>query len=134
MHSAFRLGSSRAHRHVFLLLLRYTLKFGKVGYYLGYNALSDFFPTWPMRPNPVCTSNVCRQRQQQHAGWVAPEDLPEAEEKRAPVVHESNEVSALRQAGERAGAGGAQARHTCARKRAENSLHAPWETLTRALA
>ena len=74
-------------------MLRYTLKFGKVGYYLGYNALSDFFPTWPMRPNPVCTSNVCRQRQQQHAGWVAPEDLPEAEEKRAPVVHESNEVS-----------------------------------------
>lgn len=71
---------------------RYTLKFGKVGYYLGYNALSDFFPTWPMRPNPVCTSSVCRQRQQQHAGWVAPEDMPEAEEKRAPVVHESNEV------------------------------------------
>lgn len=73
-------------------VLKYTLGFGKVGYYLGYNALSDFFPTWPMRPNPVCTSNLCRQRQAQHAGWVQPADEADTDErKRAPVVHEENE-------------------------------------------
>jgi len=73
-------------------VLKYTLSFGRVGYYLGYNALSDFFPTWPMKPNPACTSALCRQRQQQHAGWTPPEEQADTDEsKRGPVVHEDNE-------------------------------------------
>jgi len=72
--------------------LKYTLGFGKVGYYLGYNALSDFFPTWPMRPNPQCTSNTCRQLQLKHAGWIAPDDRDKDEtDTKQPVVHEENE-------------------------------------------
>lgn len=45
---------------------RYTLKFGQVSYYLGYNAMADFFPTWPMRPNPSCTSKECLKLQTKH--------------------------------------------------------------------
>ena len=60
-------------------VLKYTLNFGKVGYYLGYNSLSDFFPTWPMRPNPACTSSICRARQSEYPGWISPEDLAEQE-------------------------------------------------------
>jgi ubiquitin-like modifier-activating enzyme 5 len=47
-------------------VLKYTLSFGKVSYYLGYNAMADFFPTWPMRPNPACTDRNCRERQTQY--------------------------------------------------------------------
>lgn len=46
---------------------RYTLNFGKVSYYLGYNAMEDFFPTWPMRPNPVCTNKQCVKLQTKYA-------------------------------------------------------------------
>jgi len=42
------------------------LSFGKVSYYLGYNAMQDFFPTWPMIPNPACGNNACRKLQQQY--------------------------------------------------------------------
>jgi hypothetical protein len=38
---------------------RYLLGFGTVSKYLGYNALSDFFPTYPMLPNPTCSQSSC---------------------------------------------------------------------------
>jgi len=59
-------------------VLKYTLGFGTVSYYLGYNALADFFPQWAMRRNPVCGSRVCRALQQKHAAWVHPEDAAAA--------------------------------------------------------
>eukprot|EP01090_Pellita_catalonica_P000492 TRINITY_DN10343_c0_g1_i3.p1 TRINITY_DN10343_c0_g1~~TRINITY_DN10343_c0_g1_i3.p1 ORF type:complete len:282 (+),score=49.20 TRINITY_DN10343_c0_g1_i3:103-948(+) len=34
--------------------LKYLLGFGKVSYYLGYNAMDDFFPKWEIKPNPAC--------------------------------------------------------------------------------
>ena len=69
--------------------LKYLLKFGRVSYYLGYNALEDFFPTWPMRPNPQCSNACCLKLQQTHAGWTPPASvMPQADEA---VVHESNE-------------------------------------------
>jgi ubiquitin-like modifier-activating enzyme 5 len=34
-----------------------------VSYYLGYSALTDFFPTMRLRPNPTCDDNFCQQRQ-----------------------------------------------------------------------
>eukprot|EP00051_Salpingoeca_urceolata_P009016 m.110673 g.110673 ORF g.110673 m.110673 type:complete len:446 (-) comp16069_c0_seq2:117-1454(-) len=45
--------------------LKYMLKFGQVSSYLGYNALSDFFPSYPMKPNPTCSLNFCVQRQKE---------------------------------------------------------------------
>uniref|UniRef100_A0A7S2TYR0 THIF-type NAD/FAD binding fold domain-containing protein n=1 Tax=Lotharella oceanica TaxID=641309 RepID=A0A7S2TYR0_9EUKA len=53
-------------------VLKYVLNFGSVSYYLGYNALKDFFPTWPMRPNPTCTNTACRKCQAKHKGWTPP--------------------------------------------------------------
>ncbi|PNF31235.1 Ubiquitin-like modifier-activating enzyme 5 [Cryptotermes secundus] len=43
--------------------LKYLLGFGQVSYYLGYNALTDFFPTMHLRPNPACDDSFCQQRQ-----------------------------------------------------------------------
>lgn len=35
-------------------MLKYLLNFGEVSDYLGYNALSDFFPRMSLKPNPQC--------------------------------------------------------------------------------
>ena len=47
----------------FAVNFRYLLKFGDVSYYLGYNALQDFFPTMTMKPNPQCDDSHCRKQQ-----------------------------------------------------------------------
>ena len=47
-------------------MFRYLLKFGSVTYYLGYNALQDFFPTMTMKPNPVCEDKSCVLRQKEY--------------------------------------------------------------------
>ena len=31
--------------------------------YLGYSSLKDFFPTMDIKPNPGCSSKLCRSRQ-----------------------------------------------------------------------
>ena len=73
--------------------LKYLLKFGKVSYYLGYNAMKDFFPTWPMLANPQCSNNACIKRQDQYKDTV--KDFFNTEEESAveeeAVVHEVNE-------------------------------------------
>ena len=72
-------------------VLKYLLGFGQVADYLGYSALTDFFPTMSMKPNPQCTNSFCCKRQAEHA--VSPKRV----EKKAdtsqdePVVHEDNE-------------------------------------------
>jgi len=71
-------------------VLKYTLSFGQVSYYLGYNSLSDFFPKWPMKCNPACGDAQCLERQKQYKGWVPPED-EKKEEKPEEVVHEDND-------------------------------------------
>ena len=45
--------------------LKYLLGFGKVSYYLGYAAITDFFPSMEMKPNPQCTDSYCRKRQKE---------------------------------------------------------------------
>lgn len=45
---------------------RYLLKFGTVSYYLGYNAMQDFFPTMTMKANPQCNDRHCRQQQDEY--------------------------------------------------------------------
>jgi hypothetical protein len=56
---------------------RYLLKFGQVTYYLGYNALQDFFPTMAIKPNENCDDRHCRIQQAKfqvqhppHISWV----------------------------------------------------------------
>uniref|UniRef100_A0A915J7Y2 Ubiquitin-like modifier-activating enzyme 5 n=1 Tax=Romanomermis culicivorax TaxID=13658 RepID=A0A915J7Y2_ROMCU len=44
-------------------VLKFLLKFGDVSYYLGYNSLQDFFPSYKMKPNPNCDDTKCRLRQ-----------------------------------------------------------------------
>lgn len=46
--------------------LKYLLNFGKVTYYLGYNALEDFFPSMAMKPNPECDDNNCKKQQEEY--------------------------------------------------------------------
>jgi ubiquitin-like modifier-activating enzyme 5 len=43
--------------------LKYVLEFGRVAAYLGYNALTDYFPTQQMLPNPACDDVHCVRRQ-----------------------------------------------------------------------
>ncbi|EDV99544.1 ubiquitin-like modifier-activating enzyme 5 [Drosophila grimshawi] len=45
--------------------LKYLLNFGEVSDYLGYNALSDFFPKMTLRPNTQCDDRNCLVRQKE---------------------------------------------------------------------
>ncbi|XP_029044166.1 ubiquitin-like modifier-activating enzyme 5 [Osmia bicornis bicornis] len=70
--------------------LKYLLNFGDVTYYLGYNAMQDFFPKMILRPNPHCEDRYCRERQREYAL------KPKPEEKKKEIVddkplHEDNE-------------------------------------------
>jgi ubiquitin-like modifier-activating enzyme 5 len=44
--------------------LKFMLKFGKVSYFLGYNAMIDFFPSYPMIPAPECPNRYCKELQE----------------------------------------------------------------------
>eukprot|EP00929_Paragymnodinium_shiwhaense_P121220 TRINITY_DN93388_c0_g1_i1.p1 TRINITY_DN93388_c0_g1~~TRINITY_DN93388_c0_g1_i1.p1 ORF type:complete len:401 (-),score=93.77 TRINITY_DN93388_c0_g1_i1:87-1289(-) len=73
--------------------LKYLLDFGSVSNFLGYDALGDFFPTYPMAPNPECGSSHCRQRQEE---WKArPKEatpsVPCQSEDATLELHEDNE-------------------------------------------
>ena len=46
-----------------VILFRYLLHFGDVSDYLGYSAMTDFFPRMTMRPNSDCDEFYCRDRQ-----------------------------------------------------------------------
>ncbi|XP_047484270.1 ubiquitin-like modifier-activating enzyme 5 [Penaeus chinensis] len=73
-------------------VLKYLLNFGQVSYYLGYNALVDFFPTMTVKPNPQCEDSWCRKRQAEYKAKKAAEPKVEkvVEEEKA-VVHEDND-------------------------------------------
>jgi len=70
--------------------LKYLLKFGNVSNYLGYSALTDFFPTMPLKPNPTCEDSNCRLRQQEVAARPKVEVQIENDEEEKPL-HEDNE-------------------------------------------
>jgi len=71
--------------------LKKLLGFGKITWYLGYNALSDFFPTMMIKPNPNCNDNFCIKQQEEFKNKVKEDpdstiqDLPEEQ-----VIHEDN--------------------------------------------
>jgi len=72
--------------------LKHLLKFGTVSNFLGYDALGDFFPTYPMAPNPECGSAHCRRRQQEWQERPKEEVAPAATEaEEAAELHPDNE-------------------------------------------
>ncbi|XP_063726670.1 ubiquitin-like modifier-activating enzyme 5 [Symsagittifera roscoffensis] len=75
--------------------LKYLLGFGQVSDYLGYNALSDFFPTMSLKPNEQCDDCHCRKRQQEAAERRRANESSGVEEKKEKkeekVVHDSND-------------------------------------------
>lgn len=72
--------------------LKYLLNFGEVSYYLGYNALQDFFPTMAMKPNPACDNNSCVKQQRLYQEREAAKPKEEKEEvAEAEIVHEEND-------------------------------------------
>ncbi|KAM4705374.1 ubiquitin-like modifier-activating enzyme 5 isoform 2-T2 [Rhinophrynus dorsalis] len=73
-------------------VLKYLLNFGTVSFYLGYNAMQDFFPTMAMKPNPHCDDKYCRKQQdefklKEEAKPPKQEVVVEEEE----IVHEDND-------------------------------------------
>ncbi|KAK3913457.1 Ubiquitin-like modifier-activating enzyme 5 [Frankliniella fusca] len=71
--------------------LKYLLNFGQTTHYLGYSALTDFFPTMQLKPNPACDDSFCRARQSEVAARPK-QATPEAEDVvEEVVVHEDNE-------------------------------------------
>lgn len=70
--------------------LKFLLNFGDVTYYLGYNAMQDFFPTMMLKPNPNCEDNYCRQRQQEYQAKPKVEKPVEKVSDTKPL-HEDNE-------------------------------------------
>lgn len=71
--------------------LKYLLKFGDVTYYLGYNALQDFFPTMKMKPNPQCDDRHCVKQQNTYQEKLASQPVVEVEAEVEEVLHEDNE-------------------------------------------
>ena len=45
---------------------RFLLGFGETSFYVGYNALQDFFPKMAMKPNPACDDRNCMKRQAEY--------------------------------------------------------------------
>ncbi|KAK3881892.1 hypothetical protein Pcinc_013691 [Petrolisthes cinctipes] len=74
-------------------VLKFLLNFGTVSYYLGYNALSDFFPTMIVRPNPQCEDSWCKKRQAEYQAKLAAQPPKEKEVivEEEEVVHEEND-------------------------------------------
>ncbi|XP_074549374.1 ubiquitin-like modifier-activating enzyme 5 [Halichoeres trimaculatus] len=73
-------------------VLKFLLKFGTVSYYLGYNAMQDFFPSMAMKANPQCNDSYCRRQQEEYKKKEAERPKVEVEqEEEEEVIHEDNE-------------------------------------------
>ena len=53
-----------------------------------YNALSDFFPKYEMKPNPTCTAAWCVKQQKLKLGQIVQTNFMKKPEDDEPVVHE----------------------------------------------
>ncbi|MCI4374191.1 hypothetical protein PGIGA_G00003410 [Pangasianodon gigas] len=72
-------------------VLKYLLGFGTVSFYLGYNAMQDFFPTMAMKANPQCDDRHCRRQQEEYIKKEAERPKQEVAEEEEEVVHEEND-------------------------------------------
>uniref|UniRef100_A0A1A9WN02 Ubiquitin-like modifier-activating enzyme 5 n=1 Tax=Glossina brevipalpis TaxID=37001 RepID=A0A1A9WN02_9MUSC len=72
--------------------LKYLLNFGQVSDYLGYNALTDYFPKMSLKPNTQCDDSNCQAKQREYQAKPKPileEEQPIANDE--DPVHEANE-------------------------------------------
>ncbi|XP_045394778.1 ubiquitin-like modifier-activating enzyme 5 isoform X1 [Lemur catta] len=72
-------------------VLKFLLNFGTVSFYLGYNAMQDFFPTMSMKPNPQCDDRNCRKQQEEYKEKVAALPKQEVVQEEEKIIHEDNE-------------------------------------------
>ncbi|XP_068944479.1 ubiquitin-like modifier-activating enzyme 5 [Petaurus breviceps papuanus] len=73
-------------------VLKFLLNFGTVSFYLGYNAMQDFFPTMSMKPNPQCDDRNCRKQQEEYKKKVAALPKQEVvEQQEEEILHEDND-------------------------------------------
>nr|XP_033785869.1 ubiquitin-like modifier-activating enzyme 5 isoform X2 [Geotrypetes seraphini] len=72
-------------------VLKYLLNFGTVSFYLGYNAMQDFFPTMAMKPNPNCDDKNCRKQQEEYKRKEAAHPKQEVIVEEEEIIHEDNE-------------------------------------------
>ncbi|XP_039378851.1 ubiquitin-like modifier-activating enzyme 5 isoform X2 [Mauremys reevesii] len=72
-------------------VLKFLLNFGTVSYYLGYNAMQDFFPTMAMKPNPQCSDKNCRKQQEEYKEKKAAQPKQVVVEQEEEIVHEDND-------------------------------------------
>ncbi|XP_026863032.2 ubiquitin-like modifier-activating enzyme 5 [Electrophorus electricus] len=72
-------------------VLKYLLGFGTVSYYLGYNAMEDFFPSMTMKANAQCSDMHCRRQQEEHKKKATEHPKQEVVKEEEEVVHEDNE-------------------------------------------
>uniref|UniRef100_A0A3Q0SUK3 Ubiquitin-like modifier-activating enzyme 5 n=1 Tax=Amphilophus citrinellus TaxID=61819 RepID=A0A3Q0SUK3_AMPCI len=72
-------------------VLKYLLKFGTVSYYLGYNAMQDFFPAMAMKANPQCNDRHCRRQQEEYKRKEAEQPKVIVVQEEEEVIHEDNE-------------------------------------------
>ncbi|KAL2804340.1 ubiquitin-like modifier-activating enzyme 5 isoform 1 [Daubentonia madagascariensis] len=72
-------------------VLKFLLNFGTVSFYLGYNAMQDFFPTMSMKPNPQCDDRNCRKQQEEYKKKVAALPKQEVVQEEEQIIHEDNE-------------------------------------------
>uniref|UniRef100_A0A452HPP3 Ubiquitin-like modifier-activating enzyme 5 n=1 Tax=Gopherus agassizii TaxID=38772 RepID=A0A452HPP3_9SAUR len=72
-------------------VLKFLLNFGTVSYYLGYNAMQDFFPTMAMKPNPYCNDKNCRKQQEAYKEKKAAQPKQVVVEQEEEIVHEDND-------------------------------------------
>eukprot|EP01006_Ploeotia_vitrea_P006599 TRINITY_DN14044_c0_g1_i1.p1 TRINITY_DN14044_c0_g1~~TRINITY_DN14044_c0_g1_i1.p1 ORF type:complete len:375 (-),score=73.99 TRINITY_DN14044_c0_g1_i1:71-1195(-) len=73
-------------------VLKFLLGFGEVTKYVGYDALQDFFPTTPLKPNPACSNEVCLKRQAEYQEQLKKQQAEEAA-KPAPAKTEEKKPS-----------------------------------------
>uniref|UniRef100_A0A5F9DSJ0 Ubiquitin-like modifier-activating enzyme 5 n=1 Tax=Oryctolagus cuniculus TaxID=9986 RepID=A0A5F9DSJ0_RABIT len=72
-------------------VLKFLLKFGTVSFYLGYNAMQDFFPTMSMKPNPQCDDRNCRKQQEEYKRKEAALPKQDVIQEEEEIIHEDNE-------------------------------------------
>ncbi|KAM4687281.1 ubiquitin-like modifier-activating enzyme 5 [Discoglossus pictus] len=74
-------------------VLKYLLNFGTVSFYLGYNAMKDFFPTMALKPNPNCDDRYCKLQQEEFKIKEAAKPKQESVEvvEEEGVLHEDND-------------------------------------------
>lgn len=74
--------------------LKILLDFGKISGCVSYNALQDFFPTYPLAPNPACSNAVCQLRQKEYQEIIAAKittTISSTTSTAAAPTHETNE-------------------------------------------